>query len=214
MEKRTRNPKVCSFRRGLSKYIADFVLVYEEQVDGFTFSRSTRARKGKATESIAPPTAAAQPKSTRKTKAASPTSADDSVASQRRRSKRLSGDKEPEKRQEAETIRTKKSTRDDKSKTVQQIRDHSPQAAPNKLVVGKKRDVTTIALPFADTPVIKRNKEMRAAQSRTSTHRRSSAGLRGRRASSLIESGTSNGRRSYNYGETKLTYLLFSCTTC
>lgn len=55
---------------------------------------------------------------------------------------------------------------------------------------------TTIALPFADTPVMKRNKEMRAAGGRNSSqNRRSSSGTRGRRASLLIDSGTSNGMR-------------------
>jgi len=53
-------------------------------------------------------------------------------------------------------------------------------------------DATKIALPFADTPVIRRNKEMR----KTNNARRSSLGLRGRRASSLIDTGKSNGKRS------------------
>lgn len=52
---------------------------------------------------------------------------------------------------------------------------------------------TKIALPFADTPVIQRNKEMRKEKGRKG-QRRSSLSLRGRRASSLIESGASNGR--------------------
>ncbi|KAM5372009.1 hypothetical protein ACJZ2D_007765 [Fusarium nematophilum] len=43
-----------------------------------------------------------------------------------------------------------------------------------------------IALPMSDTPVINRNKEMRK---KGNTNRRSSLGMRGRRASSLIESG-------------------------
>ncbi|KFY91842.1 hypothetical protein V500_04429 [Pseudogymnoascus sp. VKM F-4518 (FW-2643)] len=43
---------------------------------------------------------------------------------------------------------------------------------------------TTIALPFSDTPVLNRNKALRQT-----TSRRSSLGLRGRRASSLIDSG-------------------------
>lgn len=51
-------------------------------------------------------------------------------------------------------------------------------------------DATKIALPFADTPVIRRNKEMR----KTNNARRSSLGLRGRRASSLIDTGKSNGK--------------------
>ena len=50
-------------------------------------------------------------------------------------------------------------------------------------------DATKIALPFADTPIIRRNKEMR----KTNAARRSSLGMRGRRASSLIDSGKSNG---------------------
>jgi kinetochore protein Mis13/DSN1 len=62
----------------------------------------------------------------------------------------------------------------------------------NGLHVAKKRDgATKIMLPFADTPVITRNKEMRKASK--DGHRRSSTGLRGRRASSLIDSGMSNG---------------------
>lgn len=52
---------------------------------------------------------------------------------------------------------------------------------------------TKIALPFADTPVITRNKAMRETKSGKS-ERRSSLGLRGRRASSLIDSGQSTGK--------------------
>ncbi|KAF4970185.1 hypothetical protein FZEAL_10102 [Fusarium zealandicum] len=44
-----------------------------------------------------------------------------------------------------------------------------------------------ITLPMSDTPVINRNKEMRKKGG--NTNRRSSLGMRGRRASSLIESG-------------------------
>jgi kinetochore protein Mis13/DSN1 len=57
--------------------------------------------------------------------------------------------------------------------------------------VEKKRGPTKIALPFADTPVIMRNKEMRKTSA--DGRRRSSSIMRGRRASSLIDSGTSNG---------------------
>lgn len=48
---------------------------------------------------------------------------------------------------------------------------------------------TTIALPFSDTPVINRNKEMR--KKGAGGARRSSLGMRGRRASSLIDNGHS-----------------------
>lgn len=49
-----------------------------------------------------------------------------------------------------------------------------------------------IALPVADTPVIRRNKEMREGRGGKG-QRRNSLGMRGRRASSLIDSGASNG---------------------
>ncbi|KAK8126785.1 Kinetochore protein mis13 [Apiospora kogelbergensis] len=51
----------------------------------------------------------------------------------------------------------------------------------------KTSDTKKIALPFSDTPVINRNKDMR----RKTGARRSSLGMRGRRASSLIDSGHS-----------------------
>lgn len=54
---------------------------------------------------------------------------------------------------------------------------------------------TKVALPAADTPVIQRNKELRGAKS-DKGRRRSSLGMRGRRASSLIDSGASNGKHS------------------
>ncbi|KAK6841466.1 Kinetochore protein mis13 [Apiospora arundinis] len=51
----------------------------------------------------------------------------------------------------------------------------------------KTSDTKKIALPFSDTPIINRNKDMR----RKTGARRSSLGMRGRRASSLIDSGHS-----------------------
>lgn len=49
-----------------------------------------------------------------------------------------------------------------------------------------------IALPFSDTPVINRNKDFRKkGGGGSSQQRRSSLGMRGRRASSLIENGHS-----------------------
>ncbi|KAF7874093.1 hypothetical protein EAF04_002765 [Stromatinia cepivora] len=48
---------------------------------------------------------------------------------------------------------------------------------------------TVIALPFSDTPIINRNKELRKKGG--TGQRRSSLGMRGRRASSLIDSGYS-----------------------
>ena len=50
------------------------------------------------------------------------------------------------------------------------------------------RNATMISLPFSDTPIINRNKELRK---KGGGARRSSLGLRGRRASSLIDNGHS-----------------------
>lgn len=83
--------------------------------------------------------------------------------------------------------------------------DVSPQLAPRKAIQtpeplriekirGKGKaeaeepsEPKKIALPFSDTPVMNRNKEMR----RKTGARRSSLGMRGRRASSLIDNGHS-----------------------
>jgi len=51
-----------------------------------------------------------------------------------------------------------------------------------------QKSTMIISLPFSDTPVINRNKELRKKGGST---RRSSLGLRGRRASSLIDNGHS-----------------------
>ncbi|KZF19645.1 hypothetical protein L228DRAFT_263512 [Xylona heveae TC161] len=66
--------------------------------------------------------------------------------------------------------------------------------------VFERSNETKIALPFADTPVIKRNKELRKGGSQGG-HRRSSVGMRGRRASSLIDSGTSSAMPHREVGE-------------
>ena len=69
----------------------------------------------------------------------------------------------------------------------------SPQLIGDDLQVDKNRHGTKIALPFADTPVQNRNKQMREKAAGKQKSRRSSSGIRGRRASSLLDSGNSNG---------------------
>jgi kinetochore protein Mis13/DSN1 len=70
-------------------------------------------------------------------------------------------------------------------------RDKTP-AVTSDVIEREEHSATRIALPFADTPVIRRNKAMREGKVGKG-ERRSSLGLRGRRASSLIDSGNSNG---------------------
>ncbi|OAA55436.1 Mtw1 kinetochore complex, DSN1 [Cordyceps fumosorosea ARSEF 2679] len=77
--------------------------------------------------------------------------------------------------------------------------DDKPRRPERSTLQSPPRGTTTITLPTSDTPVIARNKEMRKkaaegtgsgnSSSSSSSHRRSSFEMRGRRASSLIESG-------------------------
>lgn len=81
--------------------------------------------------------------------------------------------------------------------------DRSPSPGRGRPVtVAKKRSqgdegrretqVMQIALPFADTPIQRRNKEMRKTSAEG--HRRSSTGMRGKRASSIVDEGRGHGK--------------------
>lgn len=198
---------------------------YDEDDDGFQFSRRSSKRTSKAQAAPAPepipeeppakPTRSLDPlpaKSTARRKKAQAAVADpeSSDTQKRRRSTRLSGDKEqleaqPKAADPPAAKRSKKSAPAEKERKKQvtpapeaQSEHRSTLAiaktpTQNELTVAKKRDgnAQRIMLPFADTPVITRNKEMRKGSK--DGHRRSSTGLRGRRASSLIDSGLSNG---------------------
>jgi kinetochore protein Mis13/DSN1 len=198
---------------------------YDEDDDGFQFSRRTSRRTTKAQAVSAPepipeepPAKSARPQdplpakaTARRKKPATATVQSESTDSQvRRRSTRLSGDREqlevrPKTSEPPNTQRTKKNAPAEKERKKQitpvpETRAEQSVAfqgaktpTQNELTVAKKRDPNAqrIMLPFADTPVITRNKEMRKGSK--DGHRRSSTGLRGRRASSLIDSGMSNG---------------------
>ena len=116
----------------------------------------------------------------------------------RRRSPRHSGDRiEPEpqpiqvkKRRQKESKPTEaRGTETELSSKALDSKGHKARKSSEHVEISF--DATKIALPFADTPIIRRNKEMRKGVE--NGHRRSSLGNRGRRASSLIESGKSNG---------------------
>lgn len=68
---------------------------------------------------------------------------------------------------------------------MERTRKHGPNG------LEEEQKVMKINLPFHDTPVNRKNKKMR--KSGTGGHRRSSTGMRGRRASSLIDEGRGNG---------------------
>lgn len=119
-----------------------------------------------------------------------------------RRSKRLSAEDEEFR---AASKPPKRSKQDEpKEKVVEdQLKHSEPVKQPQRLertpapaatavdALNDTHNGTKISLPFADTPVIRRNKAMREGKTGKGD-RRSSLGLRGRRASSLIDTGNSN----------------------
>lgn len=173
---------------------------YDENDDGFQFSRA----RSKKTQPKAPPAAEptqerSKPAPTRRKRnsVSAPAPVESDVPVKRRRSARLSEDKEqimpapePKPRRTRKPAAAEPKVSGDQDDGVDFV--GGVRTPGNELHVEKKRDgATKIALPFADTPIIRRNKEMRKGSSQG--HRRSSAGMRGRRASSLIDSGASNG---------------------
>lgn len=198
---------------------------YDEDDDGFQFTRRTSRRTTKAQPHPEPiPEEPLKSIPTRRKRPAAavapPPLVEQTVPEKRRRSARLSGDQkhikqvdgagEREEPPKSAPRRTKKTTHapgeQERKKQITPVPEAQPRGRSaavgaqtpthNELHVSKKRDggATKIMLPFADTPVINRNKEMRKASKEG--HRRSSTGLRGRRASSLIDSGMSNGKQS------------------
>ena len=182
---------------------------YDEDDDGFTFSR-TRSKKAKP--------APVEPAIEEEATGSEPLAAAPKVKATRPRKKSFSsptfpaGEKKRSTRQSSELIQGQQPEkltveRKRKQHIVCEVDRNHEEANPFKPTRTLRRrsregvaasppveiafDATKIALPFADTPIIRRNKEMRKGVQTGS--RRSSLGNRGRRASSLIESGKSNG---------------------
>ena len=185
-------------------------LAYDEEDDGFAFTR-TRAKKAKAEPKL-PSTAeedrreeqseAAPPRKSRKKSVGSPIAepAQSEGRTGKRRSPSHSGEHESAENADPPVLTVKKRRKDrassemkkdDESKKPHKDRSRADEDSQqdHTYPIEYTFDVTKIALPFADTPIIRRNKEMR----KTSGSRRSSLGNRGRRASSLIDTGKSNG---------------------
>lgn len=181
------------------------VLDYDEEDDGFAFSR-TRSKKPKAEPQKRPEpiTEVIQEEKVEVTLTKKPRKKSVDLQSaalleipvkeKRRRSPRNSADHQTT--ADPPPIHVKKK-RVKEDKTSKRRTDESVQPIPPTFLQDRELpkatehhevswDATKIALPFADTPIIRRNKEMR-------DNRRSSLGMRGRRASSLIDSGKSNG---------------------
>ena len=203
-------------------FVTDFDRTdYDEEDDGFMFTR-TRSKRTKATPAVQIPEPvledvreeAARPPVVRKSREKSieaictTAPAKETREPTRRRSARNSGDSatieppplEVKKKRPKQKGASKSNPVDEREVPLAQ--EHAePEdsvdvsgevSAIQRQEYDRSRDVTKIALPFADTPIIRRNKEMRKGTGDGT--RRSSLGMRGRRASSLIDSGKSNGR--------------------
>ncbi len=188
---------------------------YDEEDDGFMFTR-TRSKRAKAAPAVSQPQPIMEereeptpaPAKSRRTRSSDVPSAPDKeeqgLKVRKKRGKRDSGEKrvvEEEKLKgksradggdEGAELRARSTTHPSRGPQRGGEVDDSVDVVGEVLHVERSRDVTKIALPFADTPVIRRNKEMRKGAD--TGHRRSSLGMRGRRASSLIDGGKSNGR--------------------
>lgn len=112
-----------------------------------------------------------------------------------RRSKRLSDEAECKDGSPQRRVRREEEAPAQDLKRPEEIKrppERQKTPLPTRVNINEDHSATKIALPFADTPVIRKNRAMREGKS-AKGERRSSLGLRGRRASSLIDSGNSNG---------------------
>lgn len=168
---------------------------YDEDDDGFHFSRAKSKKvKSKTPPSETPSAPEPAPAEIRTSPSAKKRRKKYSFSDAKevegpratRRSARLSGDKE-----QLHSSDTQEKQQEHQDEPGTDVKRGIAQTN-NGMQTPKPREPKKIALPFADTPIIRRNKEMRK-KTTEQTHRRSSTGMRGRRASSLIDSGTSNG---------------------
>jgi kinetochore protein Mis13/DSN1 len=186
----------------------------EEEDDGFRFTRSKRAKATAAAAVIAAPpqtkksttavtgrrdgneTMNEPPPKRRKMSFSIPSEvqSDNTKTHQLRRSARLSTESEPkvERRVKSVTKRKRVSSKSELEEStsdgIQLIEDSGASFTPTRENTCSDPKAVQISLPFSDTPVINRNKEFRMAKG---GRRRSSLGIRGRRASDLFDHGHS-----------------------
>lgn len=113
-----------------------------------------------------------------------------------RRSKRLSSENQssdPPQASPHKPAHAKSHANHDRSPSPEKVQPVTVEKKRKRGANGTEEEekVMRIALPFQDTPIIRRNKEFR--KSSAEGQRRSSSGMRGRRASSLIDEGRGNG---------------------
>lgn len=184
-----------------------FKAAYTENDGDFNFTRAPKRRKGDPAPAIAEEPVQPPPKKA-KTSSKQPAEQRDEPRTQKKKPTRRAMDFATPKAESKGPIKvvkraTRRSTRLSGDGNDAQIRSDIAKIAAVEedsvdLVEGSANttgsildstsESTMIALPFSDTPVIDRNKKLRR---KGSVGRRSSLGLRGRRASSLIDNGRS-----------------------
>ncbi len=173
------------------------VASYDEEDDGFRFTR-TRSKRVKAMRAVPEAVPENEDVSTAKGEEVGASNASteakprakrksNDIAAPKEKGKAVEGPRPAQARKAAEAPRERRS--------------EESAAAPAR-VETITDEPQRIVLPFSDTPVIRRNKEFRQRASKG--HRRSSTGMRGRRASSLIESG-SDGMRPFELPFARIT---------
>lgn len=189
--------KLLLFKRlNPRQQVTDKSAAYDEEDNGFMFKRTRSKQTEAKAQTESKPAAAiekaptAAPLKRKRKSFSSPDIPNTKATQQPRRSKRLSGETVPDPSTPAELKIKRRETVAPKQVTED---SDSPQLIGDDLQVDKNRHGTKIALPFADTPVQNRNKQMREKAAGKQKSRRSSSGIRGRRASSLLDSGNSNG---------------------
>lgn len=181
---------------------------YDEDDDGFMFTR-TKTKRTKTAQATAPVAEEPEPEVVQAQpakKRGRPRTVDDDVLVEREQNQAQRADAAPalkvartgptdRRDEDPAPIEVKKKQRS-RAKTpetelaaAQVEDDEQPRGRSRHTPVATQGVSTKIALPFADTPIIRRNQEMRRG---TQGSRRSSLGNRGRRASSLIDGGRSS----------------------
>ena len=198
-------------------------LAYDEEDDGFAFTRTrSKKQKAEppqppiVEESLVPPPkhtepAAAASKKTKKRfedRPSAGTAGAESPATKAQRSTRNSGGGQEDADPPPLAMKKRRKGRDSDEQTKEPAAPKDAHKDRNQDQAHGRQDktdedhthpieitfdATKIALPFADTPIIRRNQEMRKGIASGNGKRRSSLGMRGRRASSLIDTGKSNG---------------------
>ncbi|RMZ87147.1 hypothetical protein DV736_g5629, partial [Chaetothyriales sp. CBS 134916] len=160
---------------------------YDEEDDGFVFSRVRKKGQKKASTEPAPADKAQQFAVEPSVSNAATIAAQNDEAKESPKKKRNKMSfSTPNSKAPATVRRSKRLSDENEARRGIQEQSQAEDGQANGY-----HSTTKIALPFADTPVIRRNKEMREYKS-ARAERRSSLGMRGRRASSLIETGNSN----------------------